>query len=268
MERRHLQPNNATAYERAISEAMDRAPELSPAIVALRGFKFDPPDAIVPYLIREYGLTEIEDYLPDLRTVLKEGLTWQRLRGTPAALHRALGWIGHDGVLEENSPKRFKWWWFQIHLPEPRRSSRFVSPMTAVANASKPLRSEIARITAGYDKRGFVLNAHRVNGGALLNSWSGIRRGGGEPALSLRWNHIAPVFANTLYNPGITGRQSINHTALLSAGPSTTQKSSFPQDFSFAPADYSDPDTVPFSNAPFPEDKPFGAPIPQIQKDY
>lgn len=264
----HLLPSNATLFERTIAEAMNPTADLSPSIVTLRGFKFAPPEAIVPHLIREYGLTEIEDYLPDLRTVLAEGIIWQRIRGTPAALHRALGWIGHDGVLEENSPKRFKWWWFQVHLPDPRRSSAFVTPMIGLARASKPLRSEFARITAGYDKRGFVLDTHKLNGGALLNSWSGVRRAPGEPVISLRWPHRAPVFDNTIYEPTIAVRQSLNHTTLLSAGPSTVQKSSFPQDLTFAATDYSNPVTVPFSNAPFSEFETFGAPIPQIQKDY
>lgn len=268
MEHRHLLPNNATPFERSMSEAMNPTAELSPAIVTLRGFKFDPPDAIVPYLIREYGLTEIEDYLPDLRTVLAEGIIWQRLRGTPAALHRALGWIGHDGVIEENAPTRFKWWWFQVHLPDPRRSSAFVTPMIGLTRASKPLRSEFARVTAGYDKRGFILDTHKLNGGALLNSWSGVRRAAGEPVLSLRWNHPAPVFDVPIYEPLIAVRQAITHVAQLSAGPATTQKSSFPQELTFTAADYSDPKTVPFSNAPFSETSNFGAPIPQIQKDF
>lgn len=268
MENRHLLPNNATAFERAMSEAMNPSPDLSPAIVTLRGFKFDPPDVIVPYLVREYGLTEIEDYLPDFRTVLAEGIIWQRLRGTPAALHRALGWIGHDGVIEETSPRRFKWWWFQVHLPDPRRSSAFVTPMIGLAKASKPLRSEFARVTAGYDKRGFILDTHKLNGGALLNSWSGVRRAAGEPVLSLRWRHAPPVFEVPIYEPTVAGRQAINHTALLSAGPATTQKSSFPQELAFTAANYSNPSGVPFSNAPFSETEIFGAPIPQIQKDY
>ncbi|ELT51020.1 hypothetical protein [Brucella intermedia] len=50
-DRKALLPSNATALEKALSEAADRAPELSPGIVTLRGFKFDPNDRVVPYLV-------------------------------------------------------------------------------------------------------------------------------------------------------------------------------------------------------------------------
>jgi P2-related tail formation protein len=170
--RRDLLPRNATAAEKALSAALDRLPELSPGAQAIRGFKFNPVPAFVPFLIVEYGLGEIEDffYAGDWRRILAEGIVWQRLRGTPAAMHRGLSWIGSDGRIEENPVDRFKWWWFQLHLPGEVSNANFVSPMIAIARASKPLRSEFARVTAGLDVRGFRLNASRLNGGGFLNS--------------------------------------------------------------------------------------------------
>src|SRR5690606_8271555 len=109
-------------------------------------FKFNPPDQIVPYLVAEYGLNEIADYLPDLRAVLREGVSWQRLIGTPAAVHKALRWISHDGDIEEFPARKRKWWWFQVHLPFEVRNPDFVRPMTQLVKASKPLRSEFARV--------------------------------------------------------------------------------------------------------------------------
>ena len=91
-------------------------------------------------------------------------------------MHCGLSWIDADGTVEENPVDRFKRWWFQLHLPGEAANTNFVSPMIAIARASKPLRSEFARVTAGFDVRGFRLDARRLNGGGFLNSWSGVRR--------------------------------------------------------------------------------------------
>lgn len=267
MEALHLLPNGASKLERDISSVLDRTPELAPGIESIRGFKYNPTDSILPYLIIEYGLSEIDGYLPDLRAALAEGIVWQRLRGTTGALHRALRWNDSDGTIEENPVTRVKWWWFQVHLPEEKRSSAFARPMTALANASKPLRSEFARVTSGYDRRGFNLNGHRLNGGGLLNSWSGIRKNGVGPVLSLRVNHREHVDTSEQIELSVSQIKKILHTFLLDGSASTDQRSSFPSSFGARLADYSDPETVPFSNAPF-TDEPFGAPIPIVQTGY
>ncbi|MCC5780750.1 phage tail protein [Nitratireductor sp. B36] len=264
-ERRHLQPNNATRYERALSEALDRSPELAPAIEALRGFKFNPTDALLPYMIEEYGLTEIADYLPDLRVALSEGILWQRSRGTPSAMHRALGWVGCDGEIEEMSPLRFKWWWFQVHLPDERRSTAFARPMTEVARATKPLRSELARVTAGFDKRAFLLNGSRLNGGALLNSWSGVRIHDGGPVFSLRVSHGERTDAET--GIGLAGLKATFHwrRRRTNAAAGTEQRSSLSLSYSTQPADTTK--NISFQNAPFVE-LPFEQPTPRVQVRY
>ncbi|MHA7881716.1 phage tail protein [Nitratireductor rhodophyticola] len=264
-ERRHLQSNNATRYERALSEALDRSPELEPAIEALRGFKFNPTDALLPYVIEEYGLTEITDYLPDLRTALSEGILWQRSRGTPSAMHRALGWVGCDGEIEEMSPYRFKWWWFQVHLPDERRSTAFARPMTALARASKPARSKFVRVTAGFDKRAFVLNGSRLNGGALLNSWSGVRIDDDGPVFSLRVNHRERTDAET--GIGLSGLEASFHWQRLrtNAAAGTEQRSSLSLSYSTQSADTTK--NISFQNAPFVA-LPFGQPTPRVQVRY
>ncbi|OKP66773.1 phage tail protein [Ensifer adhaerens] len=264
MLRRHLQANNSEPFERALSETMDRSPDIDPGIKALRGFKFNPPDHIVPYLIVEYGLTEIEDYLPDPRTVLVEGILWQRLRGTPAALHRALSWIGHDGALEENPPARCKWWWFQVHLPFEVRSSAFARPMTALANASKPLRSEFARVTSGYDKRAFLLNGHRLNGGGLLNSWSGVRKDVDGPVLSLRHHHRASAELG-IGDGAFQYASRLRHTYLVDAAASVSVWSSM--SVSNAPVVIDTRVHVPFQNGAF-LNRRFGEPSPRVQSGF
>jgi P2-related tail formation protein len=263
--RRHLLPRNATPIERAVSETIDRLPELAIGADDVRGFKFDPTDLIIPHLTLEYGLGEIEDFLPDPAQILHEGIVWQRLRGTPASLHRALRWIDADGTLEENPVTRFKWWWFQVHLGGERRNSFFVTPMIALANASKPLRSEFARVTAGFDVRGFTLNEKRMNGGGLLNSWSGVRRAAVEPVLSFRVRHRDQGFAEDVMHLDMTHIHRVRHANLVDGGPPTEQRSGFPSAFATGIGDSTDPRSVPFNNAPFSEDHPFGAPTPMVQ---
>lgn len=259
-----LLPSNATALETAISESMDRTPEIGPGVVALRGFKYNPPDRIVPFLVVEYGLQEIADFIPDLRLLLAEGIAWQRIVGTPAAIHKSLRWINYDGDIEEFPAKAQKWWWFQIHLPFEVRNSNFVRPMTTLVKASKPLRSEFARVTAGHDVRAFRLNKHRLNGSAGINNWSGIRRSPDEPVLSLRVSSRTTVIVPTGGKVKVLQTQNLHSHKIVRANIPL-----FNPTFHLAAAaavrtDYQKKTTVAFQNAPF-TNQPFGAPVPRVQ---
>ncbi|MEE9923970.1 MAG: phage tail protein [Brucella anthropi] len=262
-DRKALLPSNATALEKALSEAADRAPELSPGIVTLRGFKFDPNDRVIPYLVAEYGLTEIAGYLPNLRDVLREGIQWQRLIGTPAAIHKALQWISHDGDIEEFPAKARKWWWFQVHLPFEVPDASVVVPITHLVKASKPLRSEFARVTAGWDVRAFRLNTHRLNGSAGLNNWSGKRLEPGGPVASLRVNRKLTLDVP----PGgviVHDTQHILMVRTVEAKVPVHQPSVRFAATAAVRVDYQNRATVKFQNAPFVH-QPFGAPVPRVQ---
>lgn len=263
IERAHLLPGNASDLEKAISLATDRSPELVPGVEELAGFKFNPIDAIVPHLVDEYGLTEIEDFFTDLRQTLADGIVWQRERGTPAALHLALSWIGCDGTLEEFPYTRRKWWWFQVHLPDERRSSAFAEPMTAIAKASKPLRSEFARVTAGYDKRAFALNASRLNGGGLLNSWSGVRKNEGGPVLSLRYHH--GISADASPGVSVVETMSVRHQSSVAAAAPGSQQAS--ETIIYAAESVDSTADIQFQNAVF-VNEPFGSPSPRVQAGF
>ncbi|MBX8785245.1 phage tail protein [Ochrobactrum sp. GRS2] len=263
-ERSALLPSNMTFLEKSFSEALDRCPEISPGIVELRGLKFHPIDRVIPYLVAEYGLSEIAEYLPDLRTVISDGIKWQRLIGTPAAIHKALGWINHDGDIEEFPAKASKWWWFQVHLPFEVRNTDFVRPVTHLVKASKPLRSEFARVTAGHDVRAFRLNKHRLNGDAGVNNWSGIKRSDAEPVLSLRVNRRQHVYA--LQGGGIIKRtQHIEMIRPVNLGMPTRQKGAILISGSARHIDLNNPATAPFRNAPF-KNQPFGKPSLIVQR--
>ena len=86
----HLLPSNATPLEQALSLATDPLTRLTLSAHAVRDFKAKPSDPLLPWLIWEYGLGELLPYLPEPRRAIAEGILWQRLRGTPAALATAL----------------------------------------------------------------------------------------------------------------------------------------------------------------------------------
>ena len=65
-----LLPPNITPEERAIVEAIKYP--IDPSL--MRGFKFEPPDPFLSYLIWEYGLGELLRWLPDPRRAIREGV--------------------------------------------------------------------------------------------------------------------------------------------------------------------------------------------------
>ena len=182
-------------------------------------------------------------------------------------MHRGLSWIDTDGTIEENPVDRFKRWWFQLHLPGEAANTTFVSPMIAITRASKPMRSEFARVTAGFDVRGFRLDARRLNGGGLLNSWSGVRRAEGEPLLSLRRRQPTQLVEGAMAELAMTERRHIGRLLKTPALIAVEQKSRFGATPNSRFADYYDPDTVPFNSAPF-SDLPFSVPSIVAQMEH
>ena len=63
----HLLPANATRLEQALSLATDSLSRLALPTDAIRQFKTDPSDPLLPWLIWEYGLGEL------LPTCLSQG---------------------------------------------------------------------------------------------------------------------------------------------------------------------------------------------------
>jgi phage tail P2-like protein len=264
MTRLDLLPKNATGLERTLSQSIDRMEDLQPGVAALRGFKHTPPPALLPFLIWEYGLQDVALYVPDFAEVIVEGIAFQRLRGTLASIHRALNWIGRDGTVEEVSPHLVKWWWFQLHLPGQERNTSFVTDIIGLVNSAKPVRSTLARITAGYDVRGFRLNASRLNGGGLLNSWSGVQRRDGEPVLSLLNRRSTGLVGGQLAEFGLADMRHVGRLLKTQALIAVEQKSGFGATPNSRASDYDDPDTVFFNNASF-SDMPFGVPSVLVQ---
>lgn len=178
----HLLPANATPLEQALSLANDSLSRLALPTDAIRQFKTDPSDPLLPWLIWEYGLGELLPYLPEPRQAIAEGILWQRLRGTPAALTTALAWIGATATIEQEPPG-VHFAEFQLDPGQVLDSDSAIAHLIAIARLSAPARSRLSRIYHGYDLRRLVLDESRL-GEALLSDHSGVFWTDGKTKLS------------------------------------------------------------------------------------
>ena len=186
----HLLPPNATALERSLSISTDLLTRLAGDAEALAGFKTDPADSLLPWLIWEYGLGELLPYLPEPRRAIAEGLRWQRLRGTPAALTTALSWIGAHPQVEQETPG-IHFAEFQFDPGLVLDNDDAIANLIAIARLSAPARSRLSRIHHGWDLRRVVLDESRL-GDALLSDHSGVLWQDGQTKLSFgRFRQLA-----------------------------------------------------------------------------
>jgi len=178
----HLLPANATPLEQALSLTTDPLSRLALPADAIRQFKTDPSDPLLPWLIWEYGLGELLPYLPEPRQAIAEGILWQRLRGTPAALSTALSWIGMSASVEQEPPG-VHFAEFQLDPGQVLDSDTAIANLIAIARLSAPARSRLSRIYHGHDLRRVVLDESRL-GEALLSDHSGVFWRDGQTKLS------------------------------------------------------------------------------------
>lgn len=166
-----LLPPNATELARGLEAALALDARL-PDIEAITGPKLDADDPFVPWLVWEYGLGELLPYLTDQRAAIRQGVAWQRVRGTARALRLALGWVGFDAAAIEESGPGHAWWRLQLdpgRVPERDEVPRAV----AVAGLALPARSRLVRFFHGYDFRAGVYDAP-VGKRQLWDDWSGV----------------------------------------------------------------------------------------------
>lgn len=169
-----LLPTSAHVYERTLARAIDSTDELGPSIDGLHGLKIvNPPASFLPYLVWEYGLGMLSPYVPNLYDLIAEGLDWQRVRGTPAAVSAALGWVGYSASIEY-APVRRRWWNnCQLGLDRVRDDEADLIPIDGLTWLSIPLRSDFWRAYAGYDVRALEYSESRWSE-ALWSDDSGV----------------------------------------------------------------------------------------------
>lgn len=170
-----LLPPNATQLERDFSRSISSLVRIAAPVPIIRTAKRrNIPDSVVPWLIYEYGLGELTDYVTDLRQLLTAGVAWQRIRGTPGSILQGLTWLGLSGIVDECEGNSYRWSEFQIGLTAAiaDQKSQDVIHITGLAT---PVRSRLNRVYAVYDCRRFVLSDSILSGGGILSDHSGTR---------------------------------------------------------------------------------------------
>lgn len=187
--RQALLPPQANRFEIALSETMDRTPELLPGLTALRDLKDTPPPSAVPFLIKEYGLEEIVEFFPIAALAIEPGLKWRRLIGTLEAVRMALVWIGYRAAMEDQWIGRRRWHTFQFRFPElPGADVPDLARVAKIADISTPFRSRFRRGVFAYDVGALDADTARLDS-AILDHESGHALTEGGPLWSFGRTH-------------------------------------------------------------------------------
>lgn len=173
-----LLPPNRSKLEQALVEAIDY--QVDPNCV--RGFKFSLQEETLPWLIEEYGLGEILSWVKDKKKAIKEGIKFQRLRGTPASLKIALKWANIDDIIIIEEPPGKHFFELQIGIQDVPNDF-FVDAVVELAKLSLPARSRLMRIfNDHYNIQRFILDESVF--GSLLSDYSGVKVEKDGPVLS------------------------------------------------------------------------------------
>ena len=171
----NLLPNNATKLERGLATSADPIPKLGQILERIRdGKRVDIPDAVIDWLIYEYGLGEVTPYLTDPRQAIVQGIQWQRVRGTPRAVQLGLGWINFPAEVEESEAGTLRWAEYQLGLEDGPADHSQIGQVVGISGISQPARARMFRIHGGwYDYRRFLLNDHALSDGSMLCDHTG-----------------------------------------------------------------------------------------------
>ena len=227
----HLLPPNSTLLERQLLQTMAHGIALDTDIIT--GVKFDAPDEWLDALIFEYGLAELSPYITDKRQLIKDGIAWQRIRGTPQSLHNALSWINVTTAIKEPPPsneldvelaaidyiphKHFAE--YDLH-PHELPNSQQICQIVHLALLAQPKRSRLWRLIFDYDRSVLRLDEGTLDD-ELLDDDSGIRPTRAQlpclpsldvldviPKLSFKLQHGSHIIRNTA---AIDAAITINH---------------------------------------------------------
>ncbi|MBD1581271.1 phage tail protein [Pseudoalteromonas sp. S16_S37] len=167
-----LPPNHSPLQLKGL-QSQDQTTLFDGAIANLTNMKANPHDAQLMWLVWEYGLESILPYSQDVRKTLKDGLAWQRIRGTPKSLTTALGWLELNDAQIENTPPGQHYYTYQIEagtVPGDERLTKVVN----LAQLSAPVSSELTRVYHGYDIRKQTLSSQGCGFGHVLSDYSGV----------------------------------------------------------------------------------------------
>ena len=188
-----LLPSSSSQLEKDLSLSSDLITRLGASAETIRTSKFSNiNDSILGWLIYEYGLGEILPYVPDTQKAVAEGIQWQRIRGTKAAVATALGWIDFTATIEESEAGTLRWADFQLGLDQAPNGLAFTQNVIEVSKLSSPVRSKLFRLySSQYDFRRFALDDTDLSSGSWLADHSGVYlfQDQNWPQLSFARNH-------------------------------------------------------------------------------
>ncbi|PIT68554.1 phage tail protein [Bartonella tribocorum] len=146
-----LLPSHATEFEKRLADACDFHQDVDGAVLGISRAKLiTRPPRFLPWLIEEYGLGELTPYVPNLYDLIDQGLAWQRLRGSVAAIEMGLRWLEISARFTPAWSGRAWWNSFQLDFDQlPEQSS--LEAIGAIVDLSKSFRSDFRRGTYGYD---------------------------------------------------------------------------------------------------------------------
>lgn len=181
-----LLPPRSTDLELAVVEVMDSRSRVRERIARVIGARHDEmiDPALLPWLLRDWGLEEAAAFVEDWQLLYREGKAWQRERGTLAALDRSLAWLDQAGAsIEEIMPGSPRWAEFQIALPRAPERLAPLGNIIGLARLSAGSRSILDRVHAGFDVRAARPDFTILDAG-LLDFDSGVRLQKDWPILS------------------------------------------------------------------------------------
>lgn len=179
-----LLPGTAPQWARLFSEADDPIRALGVLFDDVRTGDVVTPPEFIPWLVWQYGLGELTPFVPSLNQLIDEGVRWQRIRGTPAAIAQGLTWINYAGTIEEAAARRTRWNRFQIMLNRVRdNDTPDLARIDGIVSLSPPVRSRFSRGFRGYDIRAAETSYQRTSG-SLTSDHSGVY----IPGVSAKWS--------------------------------------------------------------------------------
>ncbi|WP_208432559.1 phage tail protein [Bartonella taylorii] len=178
-----LLPPNSSLFERCFTEAMAFDPHVKTALEEIPRAKFiTRPPSWLPFLIDEYGLQELNPYFSNLYDLIDQGLAWQNIRGSLAAIEMGLEWLGISARFQPAWTGRAWWNSFQLdfdQLPEQTQ----LEAIETITDLSKSLRSDFRRGVMGYDVQATEGNMSRLDD-SMLEYESGVRLTAGNTLFS------------------------------------------------------------------------------------
>jgi hypothetical protein len=181
-----LLPQNATAFERALSNTVDLSPEFKPKLAEMPEHWHRRPiqeDWRETYFAT-FGLDLLRPFVQEEELIIAHWREFFRLRGTPRAVHLGIDLTGYDGALEEAPAYRSQWNVFQYGLYRVRdRETPDLANIAGMAALGAPERSKFVRGYSGHDYRALESSYGRW-GETIYSDHSGARLAVGGPQWS------------------------------------------------------------------------------------